>query len=410
MATGSSRATQEALLREVYLRDFRRQFNTKSVLLQSIKRNTRNFAPGKNISVAVHAGAGGTYQWTDNNELPPADFEQVERATFQYRMMTLTIEIAGDFQEDAKSKQAADIQPLGLEMRSALINGRHGLNYDLFGDGSGLLATPATATGSKTLTVDHVRGLRNNMRVDIIKTSDGSVGGGVTSAKIKVNPTTLTVTLTGDSNLANYDDVNSNPTTYGVYRHKSRNKAPFGLGAIVSAANPPSGVGNYGNIDRTDDANDFWRARYHDNGAVLRVPTFRQMQDLMDDIEVNSDGGAPNIIIAPHALWTALAVIMDNQKQFKGGMMTLNGWCKAIDWAGIPIVRDKHCPPDRMYFLDLSTFKIYQDDEGKWMDKDGAILARKPGYVAYEAAWYRRLQLVCIAPNANGCYADLKAA
>jgi len=61
-----------------------------------------------------------------------------------------------------------------------------------------------------------------------------------------------------------------------------------------------------------------------------------------------------------------------------------------------------------MYFLDTSTFTIYQNDEGKWMDEDGAILSRVPGVAAYGASWYRRLQLVCIVPKANGVLLDLK--
>ena len=49
-----NRAAQENLLRTVYLRDMRRQFNLKSILLQIIGRNNTNFAPGKEISIPLH--------------------------------------------------------------------------------------------------------------------------------------------------------------------------------------------------------------------------------------------------------------------------------------------------------------------------------------------------------------------
>lgn len=407
-----SRAAQENLLRTVYLKDMRRQFNLKSILLQIIGRNNTNFAPGKEISIALHAGAGEGHTYSDAGNLPPPSSEQIERAVFNYKWMTNRIQITGDFEDDADSKKAAEMSPLQLALQSVVRNGRHDLNYDMFSDGSGKVATVATASSATECVVDDIAGLRNNLRVDVILTASGGIGaGGVKSALISLNRSTKTVTLLGGATWADGtgSDLNSNPTDYAIYRAGAYNMAPYGLGAAVSASNPPTGVTQYGGIDRSDDANDFWRSHRLHNSGSLRGVTLKLMQDMLDEIDIYSEGQV-GIIVCGHQVWSGVAHALTNSKRYPGQMMTLNGWCQAVDFAGIPVVRDKHCPPDRMYFLDPSTFTIYQNNEGSWMDKDGAILARVEGKVAYQAAWHRRLQLVCRAPICNGYIEDLKYA
>lgn len=407
-----NRAAQENLLRTVYLRDMRRQFNLKSVLLQIIGRNNTNFAPGKEISIPLHAGAGEGHTYSDAGNLPPPSSETIERAIFNYKWMTNRIQISGDFEEDADSRKAAEMSPLQLGLQSVVRNGRHDLNYDLFGDGTGQVATIASAANGTQCVVNALGGLRNNLRVDVILTANGGIGvGGVKSALISVNRSTSTVTLLGGATWADGtgSDLNSNPTDYAIYRAGAYNQAPYGLQAAISNANPPTGVTNYGGIDRSDDANDYWRAHVLANGGTLRVAGLKLMQDMLDEIDIYSEGQI-GIIICGHQVWSGVAHELVNSKRYPGAMMTLNGWCQAVEFAGIPVVRDKHCPASKMFFIDPSTFTIYQNNEGNWMDKDGAVLARVDGRVAYQAAWHRRLQLVCRAPICNGVIEDLKYA
>lgn len=407
-STGSTRTNQENLLRTVYLRDMRRQFNIRSILLQVIGRDSKNFAPGKEISIPLHASAGEGHTWSDAGLLPPASHEKIERATFKYRMMTSRIEIAGDFEDDAASTQASEVRPLDFQIKATIRNGRHDLNFDIYGEGDGVVGSPLSASSGTVFVVDDVRGLRNNMRVDVVLTATGATGsGGVKGAQITVNTSTKTVTLTGGAQLADGTgaDLNANFANYRVYRAGARNQAPFGLEAAINTGNPAGG--NYGNVDRSLDANDFYRGVVQGNSDVLRGATLKLLQDVVDAIEKKGDGDV-NLIICPHDLWSHIADLLTFSKRYQGNMMKLNGWAQAVDFAGIPIVRDKHAHPEKMYCLDTSTWRIYQNNEGSWMDKDGAILSRVPGKVAYEAAWYRRLQLICMLPGGNGILDDLK--
>ena len=407
MAAGSSATTQDKLLRRVYERRWRRQFSSKSILLQTLARNERSFAEGEHVSVAAHTNLGGAVRWSKTNLLPTPDHEHVDRFTFNYRMLSTIIEIDGTFIDRAKSKGSAELQPLTWELDSKLRLARLTKNWHLYRDGSALLATPAGATAANTFTVDSVAGLRTGMKVDLLKQTTGAPdAGGFVSGYISINKDGNVVTIQAPTTMADYNDVQSNPTDYGVYLAGSYCSAPFGLAAIIDTGNPPANVGNYGGLDRTDNNNSWARGVVHDAGGTPRVPTNLLMQNVIDDIEANSDGEIDEILCPP-SLWSAIVNDLVDQKRY-GTLMTLNGWATAIKWGDRYVVRDHHCQPDRMYFLDRSTFVIYQNDEGKWMDKDGAILSRKEGAVAYIAAWYQMMQLVCYAPGANGVLADLK--
>lgn len=409
--TGSTRTSQENLLRTVYERKMVRQHSLRSILLQGFRRNIKNFAPGKEISIALHAAGGEGPTWNRAGQLPPASFEQVERATFNYEWLLDRIEIAGDFEDDAASAQAAEQSPLEFQAQSLVNRVRHDLNFDLFGDGSGKVATPVAGTSATTFTVANVRGLRNNMRIDILLTANGSVGaGGVAGAKITINRATKVVTLTGGQQLADGAgaELTANASLYTVYRGGARNQAIFGLDAVINNVNTPAGVGNYGNIDRSNDANDFYRAVKQANGGVPRSPGMKIMQDVLDEIDQYSEGNT-NLIICEHQVWNALAELMDSNRRYRGETTTLNGWATALKFASVkaPIVKDKHCDPTRMYFLDTTKFRIYQNHEGAFMSKDGSMLFRVAGKVAYEASWTRRLQLICWSPIAQGVLTDL---
>jgi len=408
MATGSTRTTQANLLRTVYQKNMRRQFSQKSILLQAFARNTRNYSPGKEISIPLHAASGEGPTWNSAGNLPAASFEQVERATFSYKWLLDRIQILGDFEDDAGSAEAAEMSPYEFQTKALVKRGRHDLNFDLFGAGDGLISDITSASSATVLIADDIRGLRNNLRVDIILKANGAPGaGGVKNAKITLNRATKTVTLT-EGTMADGDgsDVNANPTLYAIYRAGAYNDALFGLDAAVSASNPASA--NYGNIDRSLDANDFYRSISQLNGGVARAPSMKLMQDVIDEIDKYSEG-VTDLIVCGHSVWNALAERMDSDRRYKGETTTLNGWATALRFASVnaPIVRDKHCPEGKMYFLDRSTFTIFQNNEGAWMAEDGAILHRVSGKVAYEAAWHRRLQLICWSPISNGVLGDL---
>ena len=404
----SSRDTMNKLLVTVYKDKLREQFSSKQVLLQEFPReNVGNFSEGDTISVPLHVALGSGFAFSSSGVLPAPGHQIVERATYNYKMLTNRIEMTGDFMQDTSDGQAAERKILDFEIAGVAKEGARGMSFHLYGDGTGKLANVTSAANSTTLICDDIRGITDNMRVDVLLTADGSVGSGVIGAQVRREIATRTLTLRDGKTFGDFADLNSNAADYTIYRQGSRNDAFLGLEAWISDVNPPAGVGNIGGIDRSLAENDFWRAQVFNNGGVPREPDLQLIQFVIDQIAEYADGDVGLITCHPK-VWSWIAHRLETQKVYHEKKV-LRGWMSTIMFGDIPqaIVKDPMCPPTKMFFMDPSLWRIWQTNEGTWMDEDGAVLSRVAGRVAYEASWFRRMQLICLRPKAQAVLEDL---
>lgn len=404
----ADRTTQDKLLRTVYQDRLRLQFNVNSILMQKIGRKPITAPEGSAISVPLHSSQTGGYGWlakAGGGTLPTAGEQGITRASFNHARLYGRIEVDGAHMEEASSRTAAEESPFVLESVNMIKQMRSALNFDLFQDGSGALSvlsgastnnTPAA--GQSTLPVANINGFNKNQVVDVKATTDGSEANGAAGATVlAVNIAAKTIVL--DTNMAG---AGAN-TTESVYRQGSRNIAVSGLKGIVSDTNPSSG--NYGGIDRSVTGNEYWKAHETDHGAV--VITLKAIANEMHHVDRHSNGRT-NLIITSYPIWGQVIDLLLADKRFDGQRMKLNGWLEAVTFVNIPIVPDKHCDDDRMYLLDTTSFKFHQKNEGAWMQEDGAILSRVANKHAYEATWFRFLELVCDAPNKNAVIKNIQ--
>lgn len=412
----ADRTTQSDLLRTVYQNKMRKQFNVKSILLQAIERSNANVAEGEKISLPLHVGRTGGYGWSPTGFLPDAGEQAPRRAEFNYQRMYGRIQIDGPHVEGASASYAAEKRPYDFETTNLVKQMREALNFDLFGSGNGALCTFTADTGASGATRDFtcssVKGIHQFQFVDLALTADGDTSDGfVHSQVVAVNPTTKVVTVSG---LTAWDETayNAAETTFSFFRSLKSTliSSPTSDGfnnvceGLLSAIGT---TGTYGNINRATAGNEWWKGQEIDTGSGTVAPYLSLLEEGCSLIDKYSTG-TPNLIITTHELWNHLMNDLKDQKRFRGEM-TLNGWARALEFIDIPIVRDKHCPDGSIFILDTSTFTIFQNDEGRWMDEDGAILHRVANRHAYEASWFRFLQLVCDTPNANCHIKDLVA-
>jgi hypothetical protein len=378
-------------------------FATRALLLQLFKRKTTNVEQGEKFSVPLHVARGGGYAWSESGQIPAASVQIVERAEFYLKMMTDRLEIAGDLQQDTSTKAQAERQILDFETKSLVNGAKRGLTFDLYGDGSGSLGAVESASAADTVVVENIAGIADNQRVDILLTADGTVAAGVSGARVRVKRSTRTLTLV-DMEVNDYSELNTSAANYTVYRHGSYMSAIWGLQAWGSTSNPTAG--NIGGIDRSTATNDFWCAIVHDNDSVSRVLEFFHIQQALDDIDDWCPSDERIILVHP-TQWNYLAYQLMNQKRFFGQMTTLNGWAQAIKFGdkGM-IVKDTLCPNTKAFVFDPNVFRLWQRNEGEWLN-DGSILSRIQNYIGFEAAWFRRIQLVCDNPRALAVIEDL---
>lgn len=414
----ATRTTYDNVLRHVYTPDLWELQNRDRILLQLIGRKSAMYAEGKQINIRLHTAGAGAVGYSSSGTLPTSGTQKFNEVSTGYKRLYGTFKIDGALLKSAREPSAAELDSLLSEARGCVEDQADALAYDIHQDGSGrlggVLSNPNGGASTSSFRIPKINnGLKANMIIDVTTVAgavtEGKVGLLVTSVVTDGTDATLDlVTLHADGGvLAGTGDVGGG--TYYAYRQGSRNDSIYGLDGIVDTTSPEAGhtgAGHYLGVNRATAGNEYWRAQVLANGGTNREITLDLLQELRDAIEMNSPG-TPKLGICSHAIWRRIAQILVPDKRYGGDLYKLNGWCQAVDFAGMPIVRDKWARRNELYMLDLDVWSIYQDSEGGWVDEDGQILHRVSGADQFEAAWRRFLEIVCHDPASNGVLKDL---
>jgi hypothetical protein len=370
----------DAILKNQYLGPVREQINSKIELLKRIETD-RESVVGKNFTIPLHYGRNeGIGARSDGGTLPTAGNQSYKETIVPMRYLYGRIKLTGPSIKAAKSNEGAFIRAVESEMKGLARDLKSDLNRQLFGDGTGVLATCGTTSNSTTVTVDSTAKLRVGMIVDIIVTADGTTGTGATGRTITSIPSATTFVISGAAITTD--------NTFSVYRSGSRNLEVMGIAGICSATTTLQGldVSNY----------PWWKANVLTAGSN-RAISETLLQTAIDTTYQQSDGEATAIFTtvgvrrAYQALLSADRTYQ-NTMEFKGGF-------KALDYNGLPFMVDKDCKANTIYLLDENHLKFYEMSDWDWMSEDGAILSRVSGEDAYEAVMYKYCELGCSARN-----------
>jgi hypothetical protein len=374
------------------------QLNNKVLLLQRLEKDYDSVV-GKNFTIPLHYGRNeGTGARADGGTLPTAGAQAYKECIVPMRYIYHRIKITGPTIKAARSNEGAFVRAVDSEMRGAERDMRSSLNRQLYGDGSAILATCASAS-TVNITVDSTAKLRVNMPVDILVTATGATTAGVLATTV-VSITSATVFVVADApgTPASIDN------TYSVYLSKSRNLENMGLSGIVAATDPAAGalqglaVATY----------PWWKANVLGNSAVLRPISEVLLQTAIDTTEQNSSGNA-SAMYTTYGVRRAYQALLTASKSYTSPT-ELKGGYKALDYNGLPLIADKDCPANKLFLPDESKLKIYRLSDTEWMDDDGAILSRVSGEDAYEAVLYLYQELGCHERNAMTLISDITEA
>ena len=386
--------TLDAILKNQYLGPIREQLNNSNVLYGRLEKNTDSVV-GKNFTIPLHYGRNeGIGARGEGAALPGAGNQAYKDCIVPMRYQYGRIQLTGPTIKAARSNEGAFIRAVDSEMRGLEKDMKASMNRQVFGDGTGLLATvAASGSGTSTVVVDSTAKLRVGMPIDIIVKTTGAATAGVagTSVASITDATTFTIadTLAG-----------SPAATYGVYIAGSRNNEMMGLSGIVSATSTLQGldVATY----------PWWKAKVLANSGTNRAISDTILQTALDTLEANSSGKATALYTsygvrrAYQALLTATKQLVNTQ-ELKGGY-------KALTYNDLPIIADKDAPANKIFVVDEDELQIFRLGDLDWMQDDGAILSRVSGYDAYEAVLYVYQELGCMMRNAHVLIGDITEA
>jgi hypothetical protein len=192
-------ATADAILKDVYRGPIIEQLNYKTWMLDMIERDSESVDfTGRRAIVPVEAtGNESPSSTTDGGTLVDPQIDTEQDAIIAIRYHDGGLELTDALVKQATGNNAgAFVNKLERSSKKLASSMRKNLNRQVFGDGTGLLATLASSpAASTTVTMTETQYLRVNMVVDVLNKTTGATTGGLGLTITGINRTTKVVTL-----------------------------------------------------------------------------------------------------------------------------------------------------------------------------------------------------------------------
>ena len=387
--------TLDEILKTQYIGPLNEQINNDVKLLKRIETIKDEILTGKNFTLPLHVSRNeGIGAKAEGASLPTAGAQGYKDAIFPMRYLYGVITVSGPSIAATKNSEGAFLKAVDSEMKGVTKDLKADLNRMLYGDGTGRLAAATTnASTSTTVTVDSTAKLRVGMKIDIISGTTASVSNA-----------TITAINSATSFTHNGTAAAVAASSY-VYKAGAKDIEVMGLAGIVSNTDPITGglqglaVASY----------PWWKASILANGGTNRSLTLALMRRALDTVET-AGNGKTTAIYTSHGVRRAYEALLQADRQYVN-TMKLDGGVETLAYDGLPIIADKDCQANRLYFVDESELVLAELGEGgfNWMDEDGSILSRN-GKDAYDAVLYRYCELATRARNAHALLADITEA
>lgn len=365
-------STLQSVLKNFYIGPIREQLNNATVLLAQLKKSSKEVV-GEQVILPLHIGRNwgvGARGTSGTGTLPTARNQQYSKAYFTTKDIYGRILISGKTIRATKTDKGSFLRVVTSETQGMVKDLSSDINRQMYGDGTGTLATTGTGATSASVTVDSTQYLEEGMYVDFYN-SGGTITGN-TACLINTIDSTTQITLSASITYGTADTIKIT----GVTATDEMN----GLGNIVSTTSTLHNI-----VPATTT---IWKANVFGDDSSPVVLKEYDMQQCVDAAEKR--GGKIDLIVASYEGRAKYANLLQDQKRFSSPQVgKLKGGFSYIDFNDIPLVVDRHCQADssktRMYFLSLDALGIYRMADFEWAQEDGAILARQVGSGAQEA-------------------------
>ncbi len=367
-------------LKTLYLGVVSEQLNTEiNPLLAKIKQTTADVWGKEVRRVAQYGINGGVGAGTEDGELPIAAGNNYEQLVSTLKNLYGTIEISDKAMRASNNDAGAFVNLLNAEMEGLLKASSYHFGRMLFGDGTGILASVISASGTTTTCVD-VKNIVEGVVVDFITSAGEKISGATGRRVLVVDRANNNFTVSGGE-LPSTIVTGTKIVVQGSY-----NNEITGLGAIFKTT---------GSIYGLNRSTNKWLIPYIKNNVGEISETV--IQAAIDYLEENA-GSKVNFIVCSSGVKRAFQQHLAAYKR-NVDVMDLKGGYKAISYNGIPIVSDRFCPKGTMYLLNTDDFALHQLCDWKWLEgEDGKVIKQVAGKPVYTATLVKYADLICSRP------------
>lgn len=404
---GGTLSTIAAFLKEDYVtNEIRSLVNTSTEFLSRIKtKGTDNGGLGwvEPLKTAISQGSGAR---AENSPLPNPGFGVYDRITGNVKSLYGVFYITGQAIAGTKSSKSAFKSALTKAMEDCKEGFRVDLQRQAWGDGSAILGRVAANSSGTVVQVSDPYGLDyvqsdlqgyekvmpygKNMEVWIY--TEGGGGTNLFRRITLVSRTDGTVTLnTAATVLAGDIILRGSAAT-----NNSDGNEITGISGFVK------NTGMYFNLDRTGEPV-LQSEIIESSGDPLTMED--EMDAMSDAMFRNGTDDGETLIFGNTRVFSAYRRQLRSERRQVNPTVLKSGQ-KALEYDGITFVRDKDCPPQRMYWLKMNEIFWRQMGEEGWIDDDGSVLKQAIGadgpLHAFNAFWCKHADLVTRAPMEHG--------
>lgn len=405
---GTTLATIEPYMKEVYQGRIRKQLNDEIVALKRITRSSNgvtNEHGGKYVTFPIHTRRNPGIGSRHESEALPVPGSQGHAAArvglkYGYGGIQLTGQAISLSDTDAKAFAKA----LDDEVEGVKNDVKKDMNRQIYGTGNGAIGV---ATGINTTDTVPVADARLFQIGEVVDTQTGNTvdntGLIIESIDLTAGANKVTFTTTPGTALAAGDII----VRKGSGVSAAGNRELTGLSAIIDDDNAIY------NIDPATEPE--WKSVVAANGGVNRALSEALMIQMADNIRTR--GGSTSVIFQSlgvrRAYFNLLSQLRStvNTQEFTGGF---SGLAFTTDKGEIPTVADVDAPLNTQFFVNEDTLTFYRDEEWKWMDRDGSMWKQVTDANGTYDAWYALLveyhELGCDRRNSNGVLRDITEA
>lgn len=396
-------ANADAALKEDYQPAIREMINQSVMMLMQIEKNSTDIE-GRRAVLSLHVQRNsGVGARGDGSPLPLAGNQGYaeERVPLHYNYGH--IQITGPTIRAMKSDKGSFTRAVDSETKGVTMDLRRDVNRQVFGTSDGAIVILAANAAVNTLVLGtaatpvQIRQIEVGMLVDI--GTDAAPTTDATQRTVTaVNPATPSITVSGNPVTTSAGDF--------IYRFGSGGNAPqlelTGLQTIVS------NTGTLFNVNPTTQP--LWVSQVFTNGSNRQL-TENLLEQAMHLTKIYG-GEDLNLWVTSDGVFRSYSNQLTTLKRFNTpDELVLKGGFKALSiQAGggeVGLIWDRDAPNNTAYGVNTDHLVQFQMSDWEFMQEDGAVLSRIPGFDAYEAVLFKYHELATDKRNAHAVIQSL---
>jgi hypothetical protein len=405
------------LLQTTYLPGIQEILNNKTMIRDLLSENSEDFV-GDHIERPLHIRRNyGHGSRAESGTLPTAGKQGYTKALYYMKYHYGKIQVTGP--AIAKTSTSGSyISVVDAEVNGMVQDLLKDQNRQAWGESVGTICNITDSIASNVAhTVDTTNWLTvadsdDRPTYDVVAINTTTNNATVSQAGVHIDSisgNTVTFSTAFASNAAS--------TEYVIVLASSMQNERYGLTDLINNTNP-RGIGNFsgdgsqtllGGINRATAGNEFWQSGVNNNSGINRAFS-TDMFDTAEDWANTEGDGEIDYHITTFNIWRKYArqLVPDRRYQSMGAKFEkLDGGYAALTYNEAPILKDKDCPPNKMFSIAANTIEFYPLTDWEWMDKDGAILHRLTTD-GYEATIFKYENMGIWDPRDNHVTEDIE--